>query len=295
MIMTTDFKIEFSGDSHELDLNTLLTSLLNFSNVIQEVQQQIAPDAKVDIKVRAPERGSFLIDLMLSAPDAVGRALSLFTKDNVSLVESVFSIFVDTISIKKHLGGEPPKEVIETGDGQTSIENNSGQIIIVNQPVFNIYSENPKIDAFLSKSFQAIKNEEAIESLKVVKDEKPAIEIPNSSFEKMAAAGFASEIAERRTKVNSGVIIRAYRFSFEDYGKWGFVYEGEKITAKVSDQDFIQRVENNEPFAKGDVLKVDLAITQEYDKAVQEYLNKSFEVVKVIEHIHAARQGNLFK
>lgn len=58
MRMTTDFTVEFGGDSHELELNTLLTSLLNFSSAIQEIQQQAAPEATMDLKVRAPERGS---------------------------------------------------------------------------------------------------------------------------------------------------------------------------------------------------------------------------------------------
>ena len=60
--MNTDFTIEYSGES-EVDLNSLLTSLLNFGASIQEIQSKVAPEAKVDVKVRPFGEGSFLVFL----------------------------------------------------------------------------------------------------------------------------------------------------------------------------------------------------------------------------------------
>lgn len=294
--MTTDFTVEFGGDSHEIDLNTLITSLLNFGAAIQEIQGEIAPEAKVDIKVRAPQQGSFLIDILLFAPDTIAHAMPLFTRENISLVENILSVFANSINLKEHLGGQKPKAVIHNEDGMSvSIENTQGDVIIMNQPVFNIYNRNPKIDTLISKGFAAIEKDGSVESVKI-KNRKGAVisDVSQSEFEVMGVPGLASEPPLRRTIIKDAVNIRAFRLSFEENAKWGFVYEGDKIQASISDPEFQRLIDDNEPFAKGDVMKVDLLINQEYDRSVQDYLNKTFEVEKLVQHVRANRQGRLF-
>lgn len=132
MTMTSDFKVEFGGDSHEIDLATLTTSLVSFGLALQEIQQQIDPEARLDIKVRPPERGSFLIDLVLSAPDSVGSAFNMFTRENVSLADNLISILSNMLGLKQHLNGEPPQSVTPNQDGLTlNVENNYGTIMII--------------------------------------------------------------------------------------------------------------------------------------------------------------------
>lgn len=296
MNMTTDFTVEFGGDSHEIDLNTLITSLVNFGAAIQEIQSEIAPEAKVDIKVRAPQQGSFLIDILLSAPDAVAQTMKLFTRENVSLVENILSVFANSINLKGHLKGEQPKAITHSEDGMTvSIENTQGNIIIMNQPVFNLYNKNPKIDALISKGFAAIEKDTAVESVKIKNKKGDTIaNVEEADFEVMGLPGLATDPALKRTISKENINIRAFRLSFEENVKWGFVYEGEKIQATISDPEFQKLIEDNEPFAKGDVLKVNLSINQEFDKSVQDYLNKTYEVTKLVQHIRANRQGKLF-
>jgi hypothetical protein len=87
-----------------------------------------------------------------------------------------------------------------------------------------------------------------------------------------------------RMITKNSVFIRLFKISFEENAKWSFVYEGDKIQAVITDPNFQKLIDSNEAFAKGDILKVDLLIHQEYDKSVQDYLNKSFEVIKLIEY-----------
>lgn len=285
--------LNFGGDSHELDINTLLTSLLNFSAVIQDIQLKIAPDQKVDIKVRAPEKGSFLIDLLVSSPEAVNYAMSLFSRDNVSLSENLLSIFVNFLNLKDHLQGAPPKSIAQSQDGNdVLIENNNGQVIVMNNPVFHLYDT--KVDQLLSKGFEAIQKDPAVESFGV-NDARGnnKVKVMDSEFSNMATPIPLAPKSDKREITKEKVNVRAYKITFEEGAKWGFVYSGDKISAKITDPGFIAMIDNNEAFAKGDILVVDLQVSQVYDKSVGDYLNHGYEVIKIHEHLRPAKQQSM--
>ncbi len=293
--MTTDFTVEFSGES-EIDLNTLLTSLLNFGTAIQEIQGAVAPEAKVDVKVKPFGEGSFLVFLALNAPDILNSVTRLFTRENVSLVENILSIFSNTINLKQFLGGKPPKETKESDDGQTIIiENQNGNTFQIKTETFNLYVNNPKIDGLYSKAFSALEKEEGVTGLKVLGHDKTELtDVKKEEFYEMSKP-FDDYTGETREMIKEGVFIQATRLSFEEGNVWGFVYEGNKISARITDEDFYKRIEANERFAKGDTMQVDLKIIQKYDLSVQAYLNKSYEVIRVIDHKEAPTQGKLFE
>lgn len=293
--MQTDFRIEFGGDSHEIDLNTLLVSLMNFSNVMSEVQQALAPDTQMNIKVRPPQNGSFLIDMLISAPDAVAHTASLITRDNISLVENIVSGLVGMIDLKKHLMGDRPARIYPGNEGnQVIVENSNGNTFHIDHRVYNIYNSNPNVDASLTKAFQAIESDTAIESVGIKDNEGRALtKVVNDEFKLMSVANGSTAPVDKRDIYKERVNIRAIKLTFEDGAKWGFVYDGNKITAGITDPGFWEAVEKNESFSKGDTFLVDLKISQQFDPSINEYLNKSYEVVRVLDHIRPGKQGRL--
>lgn len=295
-IMQTDFRVEFGGDSHEIDLNTLLVSLMNFSTVMQEIQVAIAPETQMNIKVRPPQNGSFLIDMLITAPDAVAKVASLITRDNISLVDNVLSGFVNMIDLKKHLMGERPKSVKASNEAnQVIVENSNGNTIHIDQRVINIYQQVPSIDKSLTKAFEAVESDPAIESVRISdNDGRPLTRVNNDEFKWMSVANGSTEPVAKREKILESVHIRAIKLTFEDGSKWGFVYEGNKISANISDPSFWDRVDKNESFSKGDTFKVNLKVIQRYDQTINEYLNDSYEVVNVIDHIRPGNQRKMF-
>lgn len=296
MTMTTDFTIEFSGESKEVDLNVLLTSLLNFGAAIQEIQSSVAPEAKVDVKVKPFGEGSFLIFLALHAPDIFNATAHLFSRENVSLVENILSIFSNTLNLKNFLKGKPPKETKQSDDGQQIIiENNEGNTFQIKTEVFNLYVNNPKIDGLYTKAFTAIEKEDNIEGFKIKDSNKKELSlIPKESFDEMAMP-LENVAGDTRDVIKEGVYVQATRLSFEEGNVWGFVYDGNKVTAKITDDSFYKRIDANERFAKGDTFKVNLKVTQKFDPNFQAYLNKSFEITDVLEHTQAPVQGKLFE
>ena len=60
-----DFKIVFDSNKHEVDVETLIGCLMHTSNIIQEVNRSLQTEKKIEVKIKALEKGSFEIHVEL--------------------------------------------------------------------------------------------------------------------------------------------------------------------------------------------------------------------------------------
>lgn len=64
--------------------------------------------------------------------------------------------------------------------------------------------------------------------------------------------------------------------------KWEFYYRGiKKISAAITDENFLERVNNGERFGRGDTLIADLEIVKELDQKLGVLVNKSYKIIRV--------------
>ena len=68
---------------------------------------------------------------------------------------------------------------------------------------------------------------------------------------------------------------------------------GNKISSKIKDDIFAERIDKGERFGKGDTLIVEMEVKQEFVESVNTYVNKSYQVIKINEHIERKPQGKL--
>src|SRR3989344_4619057 len=133
---TKHLKIVFGGESHEIDAEVLIESLVNYSIVTQEVSVYLSPDSKVNIKIKATQRGSFelLLDIIADAGN------TLFTPQNIAYASGIVTVVGGLYKFKQWLSKNGPAEKIEHNDTDNTvkIKNNRGEIEI-NQTVFNVY------------------------------------------------------------------------------------------------------------------------------------------------------------
>lgn len=80
---------------------------------------------------------------------------------------------------------------------------------------------------------------------------------------------------------------------FDKRYKWEFYKHGVKISASIKDDSFLDRVASGEAFAKGDVLVTKLQTNQKFDSALNAFINKSYEVLEVLNHIPRSKQMKL--
>ena len=84
-----------------------------------------------------------------------------------------------------------------------------------------------------------------------------------------------------------------FKVVFGEGYKWQFYHEGNKISVDIKDEDFLKRVESGSiSFNSGDTIISDLQIKQIYDQRVDTFINKSFSIEKVKEHIKRPEQSS---
>jgi len=278
-----NLEIKFGGDLHEIDVDLLIESLVSYSSVAQEASAYLSPGTKVNIKIKAPKQGSFIILLDLITQNGG----DLFTSENLSLAADIFAVVGGLYGLKKWISKNGKPEVVKPiNDNSIEISNNNGKIIISND-VYNIYQENPKVRENLRNTFIKLKEREEITDFSIYDVDKKE-EIFKAEKEEFASLSSDNdEIEQRKQKViKENQELSVFKIVFKENYKWEFFYQGTKIYASLKDENFFKKIEKGEiAFRSGDKLVVDLEIEQVFNEAANTFVNESFNILKVIEHI----------
>ncbi len=287
-----DLKIKFDGQTHQIEANTLINSLLHFTTIVQEINTELKTDKKIDIKINSLSEGSFLIHFTLESLTLLEQAKKLFSSEASGAVANVITQVTLVYAVARFLMGKKPKTSIKTDKNQTVIENEKGDTITIENITINIYN-NKIIQKSLNQEFTTLENDPNVTGFEILdKEDKPIVQIGRPEFSALASGLDYTELyAENiETKI---AMLNIVRLSFDKSLKWEFYYEGNKITAKINDGDFIAKIDSGEAFSKGDSLEVDLEILKEFDQSVNTYINKGYKINSVIRHIPRPPQGLL--
>lgn len=286
-----DFKIKFDGNTHQIDANTLINSLLHLTNITQEVNRELATDRKIEIKVNAIKEGSFLVHIVLetSLIEAVG---NLFNKENLAIAESIVGVVGGLYGLAKFLKGKDSK-LLESNDNSVKIENTKGDVTYIDNRVFKIYQNNKTVRESISQEFETLNNDENVTGFELLgKDDTPIVKIPREDFLEISNVEDNVILPDERLVVKEGKLF-IFSLSFDINAKWSFYYEGNKFTAKINDDEFVKLIDSGEKFAKGDTLDAEFEIRQEYYEPANTYVNKSYKIIRIIKHNPRNEQSKL--
>lgn len=289
-ISDNNFKIKFDGQQHQVDANVLISSLIHTTTIVQEVNRYLNSGKKIDIKVKALEKGSFLCHIEL-VETAIDTLKNLLTKENIELGSAIIASLVGLIELKKFLKGKKAKEIKHQGE-KTKITNNEGNVLIIENATFNIYEHSPLVKDALTQNFDVLNNDPAITGFEITdNNEVPLVRVDKSEFVDMAQKSEDVEEGERR--IVEAATVNIVRVSFEENLKWDFYYRGIKISAKIADPNFFELIDRGEAFAKGDVLEIELQISQKFDETVNTFITKSYQVNKIVRHLSRNEQQKI--
>lgn len=273
------FIFRYEGELEYIDINTLITSQYHLTNVINEIKNDICPENKLEIKIKPLEKASWPIELKLLIEDQ-----NLFSSQNIDYVSNIINILVGIIALRVFLGGKKPDKIEKLEDKAIIYFDNRQFETTTN--VFDIHSKNITIDSSFNKAFDAIENDDDIDSIKITTKEKTdLIDVPRNDFSAVKAE---NEILSEKTehKIIKNAPLRIFKVVFGEGFKWQFYYEGNKISVNIEDESFIKRVSGGaEYFCAGDIIIADLRINMIFDSRVDSYINKSFTIIKVHQHI----------
>jgi hypothetical protein len=284
---SNDFKLKFDGQIVQIDANILISSLIHTTNVIHEINRFLDSGKKIEIKVRAPEKGSFLIELNL-IETAIEALKHIFIKENLEVASYIITILVGLIAIKKFLKGKKIKEVSQEEE-ITVITNQEGNVLKIDNMIFNIFDKSQIVKDSLSQNFESIRNDPSITGFEITDiNEKPYIRVEREEFESLSLK--SEELLEGERILTEAATLNIVRLSFEESLKWDFYFKGNKISAKIKDPNFYDLIDKGESFAKGDTLEVELQIIQKWDEPVNTFINKSYQILKILRYISRNEQ-----
>ena len=183
--MATDFKIRFDGEQNQIDANTLINSLIHTTSIIQELNRNLESGKKIDVKIKALEKGSFLVHIDL-IETSLQNLKTLLTKENIEIGAAIIAGLVGLIEIKKFLKGKKAKSKTEDA-GKVIIENVDGNVLQVENFTFNIYENNTIIRDALSQNFETLENDPSISSFEITDNEEiPLVKVDKDEFHDLA-------------------------------------------------------------------------------------------------------------
>lgn len=287
-----DFKIIFDSERHEVDVETLIGCLMHTSNIIQEVNRSLQTEKNIEVKIKALEKGSFEIHIEL-----VEKLLeSLFSSQNVNYASNIITITCGVYAFAQFLKGEKPQKTNSQGD-KVEVTNVNGDVTIIQKSVFNVFNDNKSIRDSIAKQFSVLEKSTDVSGFSFNSNNANTY-ISQSDFSLIATKlddleGVSKEPIKEVLTDKKILIIRP---SFTKDLKWDFVFQNQKISAKMEDEEMIKIIDNGEQFSKGDCMLVDLEITKFYDREINTHLitKDSYKILKYKQHIQIPKQQKLF-
>lgn len=289
---SNDFKIVFDSERHEVDVETLIGCLMHTSNIVQEVNKSLGTEKKIEVKIKALEKGSFevhieLIEKLLS---------SLFSDKSINYGSGIVTIVGGLYAFASWLKGRKPSRIEKKGD-EVELTNDKGEKTIININVYNIFNENKAVRDSIAKQFSVLEKSEDVIGFKFESNVTNTY-IPEEHFSEVATKldTLNNEDKEPIREVLTNRKILIIRPSFDKDLKWDFVFEGQKLSAKMEDEAMIHIIDQGEEFSKGDFMLVDLEVIKFYDNdlGIHMITKDSYKILRYKEHIKTGKVGKLF-
>src|SRR5688572_714162 len=92
----TEFVLKFAGRPDDISARTFLDALNGVASVIQEANRELGTGDPLDVRIRAPRPGSFLVNLLLD-PVTASTIAALFTAHNLEIAKNLIDVVVAAI------------------------------------------------------------------------------------------------------------------------------------------------------------------------------------------------------
>jgi hypothetical protein len=290
-----------------LDVFELAPILLSIGELVRESNRIINPgSSELGISIKPFQEGSFIIDIVIFAQNNLMQLVDVVNNDPVQQTKNVLEwvgiiksganiASISVFGLIRWLKGKPKKiSQLENGYQYTNIK---GETVMVPKEVHAIYN-NCVFQKTINNGITRPLSNSSVETIKTfLKDEiDTELEISKdelSAFNAYVDADLSDTNQKRAVEVDT--VLNLIKIVFEKDRKWDFIYNGNKISATITDPDFYDDVlERKYSFTSGDTLEVRLQIFQEFDQRANTYINRDYKVIKVNKHIPVLLQVDLF-
>lgn len=282
-----EFTVIFDGRVELINAEVLISNLLNTTNILGEINKELK-GPKINISIKPFELGSFDIIYAIAHVATISGLLDSIVKNYDAYLGLLISILSNIFKLKKFLGEENPKEVLQEGS-KIKIIRSDNTSITVDARTFNFYKSNIFINDALNKSFRLIDKNEDIEAFLIKDKEKNELfRVSRKDFKRMYLPNPLIEEGIQYKVIEDAKLV-IFKIVFGPGYKWAFIYEETKINAYISDKDFFHEMKQH-AFQEGDYFIAKMKIKQKYDKRIRTFINEDYEIMEIKEHIKIGEQ-----
>ncbi len=291
---TTQFSIKFGGKPNAVNASTYGLVLVNTVTLFEEANKELETGAKLEIKVNSENEGSFLAAVGIE----VSQLPALLNEEHIKLaggiITGLIGLVTAALTLRKTLKDNSPKEAKTEGDS-VQLTSSDGNKITVNKNVYNVAFNNVKTQKAMKAIFTTLDNDEAITDFSLLDEkEEPLFRVERKEFSELKTLNLLPLTDKQYVSDTATVYI--VKINFDKTLVWDFIYRGEKKSAYIKDDDFLNKVAKREVlFGNGDALKVELDIEQAFDETYGTFLNTGTIIIrKVLEVMPKLTPPKLF-
>ncbi|MBU1169475.1 MAG: hypothetical protein KKD44_07915 [Proteobacteria bacterium] len=281
--------MHFGSEEAMISSKVLGEALISLSTIIDEINETLLTGKNVSIQIKPFEKGSFEVPFELIEFAIVG----LLSTPSVSSIPEILKVLKEFVDIKIRLKGTQPKEIERDGK-KTTLTTESGDIINISSVTGNLIINNYAINQAFDKSVGNLSEDKSIKEFSILKNNRePICKIEEKEFGYFSSNDslpILQHIQPKEKKNTVSVSLSIHKVVFDMTSKWGFIYKGNKISARITDENFKTKAQTEGRFGKGDILDVLMDIYQEFDESVGVYINKSYMITEVFKHIPRLKQ-----
>lgn len=282
--METRLSLRYTGpavDDGLMDVYQASANMIAFSEfMVAAVKASYGDAAQAKASVAGFGKGSFITDLAISVGGPVASIFSAFTPEHLG------TVLKEAFDLWKHLKGAPASAITQSGQSVT-VTNNSGQIIQVQTDTLNLVLSDKAADS-VGRFVKEAVSQPGITGMEIAAQSGVIAKVEQGE------AGYFVQVAKEQP-VSENIVTMALILVapvFQEGNKWRFS-DGSgtaAFPAAMEDANFLSRVNDGERFGKGDVLTVEMRITQTRTAGK---ISTERAVQRVLEHRAAAQQQSL--
>ena len=293
-----NLQLIYDGDSlknHEINPRELSSAILGLDGVLNEANKTLnSSKTRIQVKVKSNlEAGSFKINFTIDH-NIVDTLSDLLTSQNTEAIINGFAIIgvliTGTGSLWKFLkflkNRKPTKKYKK--DNLIIIEIDD-EIFETKEEVIRLY-ENWQLRHSLEQMISPLEKNGIDLCLIKVENSEEFFDVKKEEIEYFKCPPAKEVMIDEPVRFNTNLNIIS--LSFKDKNKW-YVNDGQSsFYSTIEDLDFLRRVDDNEEFRKGDILRV--LIRREQYLNEEQKLRTEYFIEEVIEHKKPYQQMSLF-
>lgn len=270
-----------SVDDGTMDVYSAAANMVAFSDYVVAATKHLYGDVEVKAEVRGFQQGSFETDLLFHVA-GLGATFLTATPD----VQGVLKTVKESVNLFKFLRGKSPEKVEHTDQSNNvTVTNVNGNVIVVQTESLNLVLDE-KAGRAAEKFIGEALAKPGVEQIQIKSGDEEVASAKQDEAQFFRAISLETPVVEQTVRM--GLTIQEPNFKDGFGNKWTMSDGSASLQFAMEDQSFIDRIDNGEPFRKGDVLICDVRVVQ---TRAGTKLRMERTILKVHEHQAGAEQS----